>query len=146
MFEYRDFLTQCPEFHSAVKLQNSKTTRSGFDFGIYSSYKVLLSSPTSSQEKSSSTKSSVADESYVFDVDVNSSDTGIPDETITTTTAKILPSAKAGAEITLTGSADHKVSSSKTTDVSNTPRQSNLTVPKEVIQRDVNHIEDTMVQ
>jgi len=143
MFEYRDFLTQCPEFHSAIKLQNSKTTRSGFDFGIYSSYKVLLSSPTSSQEKSLSTKSNVEDESYAFDIDVNSSDIGIPDETITTPTEKIRPSTKAGAEMTLIGSADHKVSRSKTTDVSNTPRKSNLTVPKEVIQRDVNHIEDT---
>jgi hypothetical protein len=94
-----------------------------------------LSSPTSSQEKSLSTKSSVEDESYVFDIDVNSSDIGIPDETITTPTEKIRPSAKAGAEMTLIGSADQKVS--------NTPRKSNLTVPKEVIQRDVNHIEDT---
>lgn len=81
MFEYRDFLTQCPGFSSAVKLKNSRTTKCGFDFGIYSSYKAMLSSPTSSQEQSTS-KSSLEDESYVispnaedqsyvFDVDVS---------------------------------------------------------------------------
>ena len=33
MSHYRDLLVQCPEFTSVVRLQNSKMTRSGFDFG-----------------------------------------------------------------------------------------------------------------
>ena len=71
MFEYCDFLTQCPEFSSAVKLQNSRTSKSGFDFGIYAQYKTLISSPMSSQERSMS-KSSFEDDFYVLDINIHS--------------------------------------------------------------------------
>jgi hypothetical protein len=34
LFQYKDFLGQCPEFSERVRILPSKTTRSGFDYGI----------------------------------------------------------------------------------------------------------------
>jgi len=76
MFEYSDFLSQCPEFSTVVKLQASKSTRSGFDFGIYSSFKAVNFSPPVPQD-TSSLKSVLDDESYVFDIDLPQPDTVI---------------------------------------------------------------------
>jgi len=45
MFQYREFLVQCPEFTKVVRFQNSKITRSGFDFGIDPTFHLPVFSP-----------------------------------------------------------------------------------------------------
>jgi hypothetical protein len=141
MFEYRDFLTQCPEFSSVVKLQNSRTTKSGFDFGIYSSYTDMLSSLTSSQEQSTS-KSSLEDELYVIEINTNSPEPSLQAETIMTPHEQLIQSGRKSVEVATISGADPTISDSKT-DISNTPRQSNLTVTKEATPNDITQIEDT---
>jgi hypothetical protein len=69
--QYWDFLVQCPEFTCIVKLQNSKTTRSGFDFGIVPTFHLPIFSPLSSSGISSPKSSDEEDKSYVFTVDVS---------------------------------------------------------------------------
>jgi hypothetical protein len=66
MFQYRDMLVQCPEFTRFMKLQNSKTSRSGFNFGILLDVTTDLahSLPTLSSP------SGADDLSYVFEVAV----------------------------------------------------------------------------
>jgi hypothetical protein len=39
LFQYRDFILQCPDIHHYVRFRASKTTRSGFDYGIIASIK-----------------------------------------------------------------------------------------------------------
>jgi hypothetical protein len=69
MSQYRDFLVQCPDFTKAVQLRNSKTTRSGFDFGVVPNLHLPtftpLSSPIAKDEEETS---------YVFDVDISRED------------------------------------------------------------------------
>jgi hypothetical protein len=62
MFQYRDFLAQCPDFSTIVTLRTSKSTKSGFDFGIKPNFDV--------QESPDLIIASVLDDdsSYVFDV------------------------------------------------------------------------------
>jgi hypothetical protein len=117
MFEYRDFLIQCPEFLSAVKLQNSRTTKSGFDFGISSSYKNMLLSPTSSQETSTSklslekstSKSSLEDESYVIKIKTTSPEPSLQTDTIMTPHDQLIQSSGKSVEVDTTSGADPKV-------------------------------------
>jgi hypothetical protein len=53
MFEYRDFLLQCPEFSTIVTIKPSKTTRSGFEFGISEQFKRYNTmSPAKNQQQS----------------------------------------------------------------------------------------------
>jgi len=68
MFEYRDFLLQCPEFSTIVTIKPSKTTRSGFEFGISEQSKRFNTmSPAKNQQQS--VQSHIGDdESYVFEV------------------------------------------------------------------------------
>ena len=130
LFEYRDFLTQCPGLSSAVKFQHSKTTKSGFEFGVYSKYKRVipaLSSPSakilveSELEKSELEKSELDNDSYVFDVDFTPPAISVQHET----TAKVNMAVA-------THDADIQPMPSLT-EASNTPKQTNIFVPKEVV-------------
>jgi hypothetical protein len=121
MFEYHDFLTQCPEFSSVIKLQNSRTTKSGFDFGIYSSYTNMLSSFTLPQEQFTS-KSSSEDKSYVIEINTNSSEPSLQAESIMTPHEQLTQSGRKSIEVAPISVADPIISDSKD-DITNTPRQ-----------------------
>jgi len=59
LFQYRDFILRCPQIHDYIRFRASKTTRSGFDYGI-------LASPTSADVANSDTPTD--DASYVIDM------------------------------------------------------------------------------
>ena len=121
LFEYRDFLTQCPGFSTAVKLQNSRTTRSGFEFGIYSRFKHLVPSTSSTSVQSLVLEQSDLDnESYVFDVEPT-----LLEPTIQSVTDAVVNVAVATHDVDT-----HFMPTM--TQVSHTPKQTNVTVPKEV--------------
>jgi hypothetical protein len=46
MHPYKDFIATCPDMNTAVKLCNSTTTRSGFDFGLLGNFKMDTSPPS----------------------------------------------------------------------------------------------------
>ena len=79
MFQYRDFLTQCPEFASFVKLHRSATTRWGFDYGITSipdesAPGAAVDAPTPKEKVVSKD-----DSSYVFDLEVDPPQVNLPE-------------------------------------------------------------------
>jgi len=125
MFEYRDFLLDCPEFSTVVKIQTSRTTRSGFDFGIYSNFKAAIIPPPVPQD-TFSLQSVSDDESYVFDIDLP------PSETVIHTTDNVsvsVPTDQSGGKNTLKiPNADPTQSS--VTEVSTTPKQANVSAKK----------------
>jgi len=90
----------------------------------------------------SNSKSSSDDESYVFDVDVPPLEPDIQAGTTTTSYEKLAHSGDDGIAMANNGGADPQVSPSKT-DASNTPRQTNIFVPKEVVPNDHVQAEDT---
>jgi hypothetical protein len=69
MSHYRDFLVQCPEFTSFVKIQNSKSTRSGFDYGIIHDITNMNSDSTPFSRPSTSSMNTDG-ESYVLSMDL----------------------------------------------------------------------------
>jgi len=75
LFEYRDFLIQCPEFVTIVTIKPSKTTRSGFDFGINANYDSKVSLPMHPTQMTSALSNMGDDESYVLDVNPPHADT-----------------------------------------------------------------------
>jgi hypothetical protein len=66
--QYRDFLVQCPEFTTLVKIQNSKSTRSGFDFGIINDFLPTMSDSLS-PSRTTTPSPSVDNASYVLNMD-----------------------------------------------------------------------------
>lgn len=80
MHQYRDFVAQCPDITMAVRLRSSSTTKSGFDYGVIESYKVLDTNLfPSTTDSNLSPSSGIDDESYVFDVDLPHPDHVGPD-------------------------------------------------------------------
>ena len=70
MFQYRDFLTQCPEFTSFVTLRRSATTRWGFDYGIISNPAAYAQTNELDAPESDEAVVPRDESSYVFDLDV----------------------------------------------------------------------------
>ena len=114
MFQYREFLVQCPEFTKVVRFQNSKITRSGFDFGIDPTFHLPVFSPELPSSVDFPKPSESDDKSYVFDVDV-------PLE----------------ASDVHTVANDEKLQESQfigvPNDISTTPRQTNVTASRSVL-------------
>jgi hypothetical protein len=109
MFQYRDMLVQCPDFTHFVKIQNRKTTRSGFDFGILHHVNTDLAHPVPTP----SSPSGADDLSYGFEVDFP------PDFDVQTITDTQSIEGKDNAT-------EDKQQAQVTNDITTTPRQTNV--------------------
>jgi hypothetical protein len=95
MSQYRDFLVQYPDFTKAVQLRNSKTTRSGFDFGIVPNPHLPTFTPLSLPNAKDEEETS-----YVFDVDISREDVEAKPPAVTNTvTSPTTDQAKHGTDI-----------------------------------------------
>ena len=69
LFGYRDFLLQCPSITQYIRFSPSKSTKSGFDFGIYNRpvESILDNSTLPSSSQSIESPSTTETDSYVID-------------------------------------------------------------------------------
>jgi hypothetical protein len=97
MFQYKDFLGQCPEFAEHVRIQSSKTTRSGFDYGILELpstddiHVIGRESQQSTMDDNTVTDNTNDDGSYIFPSpnEFDNSMVTLPDATNTHDTSSI---------------------------------------------------------